>query len=525
MFRSLRKSRFRPRGRWTIPICVFAVILSMLGLWLAAFLSQAPDQCWGSLLWWTLHYGKPTLVLVAGNLATNLITATVLIVQLVKTIEVDKSERLAATRVVYALGVNVVILVFIIPFWISTVSQNISKVASEIADIMVTLNGLLQAVLHIVLRVNSERFAIRPRRTSWGEKRRIRLFGPNDVNIKEFISSPLLLNRDHDAWSTVPDSEDQALAPSQINTPVTAQRPIMVQPASPIVQLTATPKPAIVASRPRAQTNAHYSLFPTEASRRVPVESWVTEFSTDSDEIEPPAPLFSRRHGRNDSTQTSETVEFALRLSDAPASILSPVVPTPMEPIAQSPLTAEEGILSPVRYVPPRIPTTPTTPAMSEGEPSQATRIAFERPKAPAAISTFRIPKFPKRTTSIRNSFAVLQHRRREVDKSLPPLPRDSIAKDLDIIPAASASSYNTVTTAAPTTTGDATSTIGTATTSITRANSAQNNAGAPSFKTPNWRDSSRQHRAQHSNTQSIPIKLQSPIQEAWPLEEPPGWI
>ena len=94
-----------------MPASVFIVILSMLGLWLAAFLSQPPDQCWGSLLWWTLHYGKVSLVLTAGMLLTNLITATVLVIQLVKTIDISKSERLAATRVVYALGVNVIILV------------------------------------------------------------------------------------------------------------------------------------------------------------------------------------------------------------------------------------------------------------------------------------------------------------------------------------------------------------------------------------------------------------------------------
>ena len=366
---------------------------------------------------------------------------------------------------------------------------DVSKTASEIADIMVTLNGLLQAVLHIVLRVNSENFAIRPRQTPWAKKRRLRIFGANDVNIHEFISSPLILKPENDAWGRGMANDGQTLSPSQVHTPITPQRPSIATRAGPNLQVSVPARPAIVAAR-RTQLNTHYSLFPTEASGRPPVESWVTDISTGSNEFEPPPPLFTRRHGRNDSTQTSETVEFALRLSDAPPGMLSPVAPTPVDPVARSPLTAEEGILSPVRYVPPR---TPTTPALSVVEPSQATRVAFERPKAPAALSTFRIQKFPKRTTSIRDSFAVLQQRRRQVDKSLPPLPRDNSPKSSDV----AVKNTATITPLAP----------------------------APSFKTPNWREPSRQIRAQHSSRQSIPIQLQSPIQEAWPLEGSPRWI
>ena len=281
--------------------------------------------------------------------------------------------------------------------------------------------------------------------------------------------------------------DGQILSPAQVHTPITPQRPAIVTAAGPSLQVSPPVRPSIVTTR-RTQPNAHYSLFPTEASRRLPVESWVTDISTGSNEFEPPVPLFSRRHGRNDSTQTSETVEFALRLSDAPPGMLSPIAPTPIDPVARSPLTTEEGILSPVRYVPPR---TPTTPALSEVEPSQATRVAFERPKAPAALSTFRIQKFPRRTTSIRESFAMLQQRRREVDKSLPPLPRDNSANNSVI------AVRSTATPAPP----------------------------MPSFKTPNWRESSRQTRPQYSTTQSIPIQLQSPIAEAGPSEEQPRWI
>ena len=114
MFRSLRRSRFKPRGRWTVLICVAVVILLTLALWLSAFLSKANEMCWGSLLWWMIHYGRVALVLVAGLLLTNLVTAAILIIQLVNTPEMDKSERISATRVVYSLGMNAVILVCVL---------------------------------------------------------------------------------------------------------------------------------------------------------------------------------------------------------------------------------------------------------------------------------------------------------------------------------------------------------------------------------------------------------------------------
>ena len=322
---------------------------------------------------------------------------------------------------------------FILPFWISVCANKISPTASEIADVVVTLNGVVQGILHLLLRVNSDRFAVRPRETPWTEKRSIRLIGTNDVNIHEYISSPLLLDNDGNRLNRAPVAEDEssrigiALQP---DTPRSPQRPVIFQPIDTSAEAAVIPRPSITTPR-RVQPSASYSLFPTAASQRLPVASWATEFSTESEEMEPPAPLFSRRHGRNDSTQTSETVEFALRLSDAPPGMLSPVIGTPMGPTSRSPVIEQateprrtslgEELLSPARYIPPR---TPTSPAIE----ARATRVAFERPKAPAALSTLRIPKL-KRNISIRDSFAVLhQHRRREVDKSLPPLPRDSSA-------------------------------------------------------------------------------------------------
>ena len=83
----------------------------MIGLWLSAFLYPTPDQCWGSLLWWTLHYTTPAVVLTAGVMGTNLIAGVMLTTQLYRTVQMERAERIAASKVVYSLGINVVILV------------------------------------------------------------------------------------------------------------------------------------------------------------------------------------------------------------------------------------------------------------------------------------------------------------------------------------------------------------------------------------------------------------------------------
>ena len=347
---------------------------------------------------------------------------------------------------------------------------------------MVSLNGLLQGVLHLLLRVNSDTLAIRPKATPWTEKRKIRLFGPNDVNIHEYISSPLLLERDSTGarWSRAIKEKDlQKLdlsrPPPMPSTPITPQQPITILPARKSSLPPSTPK--VAGPTARRPSNTHYSLFPTEASTRAPIESWITEFSTDSDEVEPPPPLFIRRHGRNDSTQTSETVEFALRISNAAPDLLSPIAPTPLEPVIHSPVTNEEGVLSPTRYMPPQTPGSPAVRSDIEVESAQATSIVFERPRAPAELKSQK----PRRTMSLRNSFARLgQQRRRDVDKSLPPLPRDSVLDRVVVKREAST-------------------------------------------RVPDWRESSKEHKPQYATQQQV--TLHSPIEESHPPLVPPEWI
>ena len=92
-------------------ICLSVVVLLLLGLWLSAFFMPSLDVCPGSLSWWTLHYSKIAVVLVSGIIFSHIISGTVIIVQLMKTGHMDEDQRIAASRIVYTLLVNTIIMV------------------------------------------------------------------------------------------------------------------------------------------------------------------------------------------------------------------------------------------------------------------------------------------------------------------------------------------------------------------------------------------------------------------------------
>jgi hypothetical protein len=293
--------------------------------------------------------------------------------------------------------------------------MEVNGTASQIADVMITLNGLLQSVLHFLLRANSERLAIRPRQTPWTKKRKIRLFGPNDLNIHDFISTPLLLDRESagqtnyyedsmrkDNVESVPSFPQQQFA--SLRSPGTPQTMTLNQPRSSMAKKTLS--------------RTHYSIFPSERTQRVPIESWITEFSTESDDVQPPPPIFTKRHGRNDSTQTSETVEIALRLSHAIPEEMSPTTPTSITRPITARIVAEPALLSPDRYVPP-----------AKKEAAQENP-EFEKPHVldpPIRTAGVGLKPGLKRGKSIRDSLASLPVLwNKQVNKSLPPVPRDS---------------------------------------------------------------------------------------------------
>ena len=79
--------------------------------WVPSLLLPAQNHCLATLIWWTGHYAEIGLVLGSSLCFIYILSAAIITIQLVRTIEVDRDERIAATRTVYYLLIGVFILV------------------------------------------------------------------------------------------------------------------------------------------------------------------------------------------------------------------------------------------------------------------------------------------------------------------------------------------------------------------------------------------------------------------------------
>ena len=205
--------------------------------------------------------------------------------------------------------------------------------AAQIAEIALNLSGVLNFTMHIFLRSNADRLAIRGAKTPWSGKRTMRVFGPSDLNYQEHISCPVLWeSKDHYRNSFIGEKLEKSPIDSTMNSDCdnySSHSPLQhaVFP-SPTEKRPLTPP--VKFSLGRQRNNSSYSIFPTKASVQQLHMSTSTTFSNIEEACEmplPPPPLFSPKHERNDSgqsRQSSATVQIGLRLSSMNNALLSP---------------------------------------------------------------------------------------------------------------------------------------------------------------------------------------------------------
>jgi hypothetical protein len=88
----------------------------------------------------------------------------------------------------------------VLPFFVQVWYENLDKdlTSASVAEFALFASGAVVAFIHIFLRANAGRTAIKPRETPWQPRRRLRLFGPNELEIMN-ISPPLnLVNPNYD---------------------------------------------------------------------------------------------------------------------------------------------------------------------------------------------------------------------------------------------------------------------------------------------------------------------------------------
>ncbi|KAL8933326.1 MAG: hypothetical protein Q9211_005841 [Gyalolechia sp. 1 TL-2023] len=327
-FRSLHKDRFQHQKIWSILLCLIAVLTMTLVMWVPSRVSQRWRPCFASLVWWPRHYAKIGLIIASGLLLTFLVCASLIMTQLMRTIKTDRDQRTAATRVAYYLVISALVMMLIIPFFAQKTIQLDAIVASQIAEVALNLLGIVHLVLHVFLRANADRTAIRPLESTRTKRRGRRLLGPSDLERTMHITSPVLLGKDeerrfdddnhklmHDLgrfsrgakYTSSPTVEPHTRF-SQFMAQKEVEKLQHVEPTTPPAQMRLSPLP------PRKGSN--YSLFPTFRSAMLR-NSMSTTFSQDNEEVVPPPQTkLPRSHKREFSEQSSATVQIGCRLSN-----------------------------------------------------------------------------------------------------------------------------------------------------------------------------------------------------------------
>lgn len=112
VYRGLRKNRFAPRGRWNTPIC-WTIVVIMLALTSIAPIirPRRDDRCLASLLLWASPWSDIAIVVTSSLIFLYIVLGLILTVQLVRTVKLEREERIAASRIVYYLALGVVVFV------------------------------------------------------------------------------------------------------------------------------------------------------------------------------------------------------------------------------------------------------------------------------------------------------------------------------------------------------------------------------------------------------------------------------
>ena len=338
-FQSLRRSRFPSRNRWQTPSALVIIAMMVFAAWAATNVFPTKGKCLTGLVWWTARYAKLAVVLASGLLALYPVSAVIITIQLVRTIKVDKAERIAATRVVYYLVVNTWLIVslppvnhvatadqiqaLILPYYIQILTGKSAMTTAQIAEVAINLTGIVNLIMHILLRSNADRLAIRSIETPWTDKRTMRVFGPSDLNIREHISYPVLWqegDQDHRSSIAKPENASQRSPTDSDCEAYSSSGPLqhVVFPSPESKSMKAlTPPSKTKPVRQFTESSASYRIFPNPHSAIAHMSSSTT-FSDLTDRVSlplPPKPLFAAKHDRNISSQSGETVQIGLRLS------------------------------------------------------------------------------------------------------------------------------------------------------------------------------------------------------------------
>ncbi|KAF2203032.1 hypothetical protein GQ43DRAFT_447731 [Delitschia confertaspora ATCC 74209] len=455
--RAFRAERFAPRGRWNAAVCIGAVSFLLFLTWLPTVIWPMFNRCFGGLIWFTMRYETISISILSVLIFLCLLLAVLISIQLMRTSNLDPNERIAASRMCYYLLIAAIVYTLVMPVEVQAHRRDFMNTlaTSRVAEVALFSSGILIAFVHLFLRVNASRMVIKPVGAGMPTKQKrpkIRFFGPSDLEMN--ISGPIGLDgrresreelmdeksryalEDQDyllrseklaplspgslkppsKWPLPPDSAQNIFPPSEETTDGQHKRTKSAYSLFPTRAEEVPRLPATVYSPPKSGKNNVSNLAVRGQSRRSSLADAksVTDVNEAYHWLSAPAPLFGKRpHRREESTDSSATVQIGLRFSVAPAVI------------AAAQCTAVSRALSPPPALPPSL-RRDNTDSSSEslGLPIQSPS-THSYSSSVGNISAIAFPEPPNSTATTSPSksgpASYLQSAR---DKVLPPTPR-----------------------------------------------------------------------------------------------------
>ena len=327
--------------------------------------------CFASLVWFVSKYGKAGLIILSTIGGILLVIAVTIFTRLSTVRMIDKSQRIAASRMVYYLVLGFVSLVsrvppclcqlsdgsqaFVIPFFVSLTIAHGDIKASMVASVVLNLSGLMSSLLHLFLRSNTAITSFEPknRRHLNRDKHQIRIWGPNELALGSASVDPFsgpqsptrqlgsrsdsrasLVGPEKAHFITMESLDSTSFRPPQfahLGSPLGSNPNALEQKAI----MPSIPQPAMEPPKGHAR-NQSYSLFPAEVTNppKAPHQNnRPAESVYDISGLEPPPMMFGlgpSRHRRDSSMVSSATVQIGLRLSHAPTPSMEEVLTKPL---------------------------------------------------------------------------------------------------------------------------------------------------------------------------------------------------
>lgn len=361
--RALQRKPFAPRGRYSVTICLATVGMLILVNFLVAAFDRPRDFCLTSLFWFVSHYALLCFGLLVAIAALVMVCTVIIFVKLYRSIKIEVSARVAASKMVYYLALAVISTVchllcasgavaysvqgFMIPFFFTVAfmdrrgQRSNALMLGMVASVVANVSGLMTGGLYLFLK-SSTLSTIGPRdKVGEYENRTARYKVTRDESadrddgadfnnmMRPMAGSGSLRRVDSDASLISMEKEEEALDGKSIRSASTThgrRSPASLRSNTPSSAGTAVmpkaPEPARIPPAPSAGAHMRkrsYSLFPSSAA--APKSSLTllpaTTYSP-ADALKPPPSmgnLANMRHRRDSSLVSSATVQIGLRLS------------------------------------------------------------------------------------------------------------------------------------------------------------------------------------------------------------------